>query len=311
MPRRFHFVGSLVLVPAAVLSASFARRAVAGLGVLLSSCYGVVAVWWVASGRADTVTLLALNARVDTVPRYHYIGTLILAVILALVLDQATRRWRLARLVAIALAVWLALAAPQHVATYRSLSAARDTAWHRQVLARIQAAVDAQPDQRVVYLKNRPFQVWGRTYAGIDLPGWAGIYAIAHPQDTESQTLVVSSRMRSFSAPCATSRHPHGRVARRAWRGCRSASLALHSAFRDDGPNGVNPRPEGKKPQRGDYRASALRLRKVSQRRIAECCGERHTAVKTSAALAAFQAGVQAENAGPKRIRVMPKERIG
>jgi hypothetical protein len=189
---RFHFVGSLVLVPVAVLSVSFVarRRAIAGLTVLLVACYGIVAIWWVASGRADTVTLLALNARVDTVPRYHYVGTLILAVILALALEQTTRRWRLARLATIALAVWLAITAPQHVATYRGLSSARERAWHRQVLARIQAEVDAQPDQRVVYLKNRPFRVWGRTYGGIDLPGWAGIYAIAHPQDSESHPLV-------------------------------------------------------------------------------------------------------------------------
>ncbi len=172
-------VGAGVIGTAMTASATLRRRLFASV-LLALAAYAVVA-----AGRAGFWSLFKVPmAKAALVPRYHYVGTLLLAVILSLVLAQLGT-WRILRrlpgrtLAGLALAVTLLTwgrwgTAIDHHDTERAETT--------QMLDTIHAAVAGSAPGSAVYIPNHGFLAAG-WMVGQTFPGWGAIYTVFFPTD--------------------------------------------------------------------------------------------------------------------------------
>ena len=151
------------------------RRQIAACLLLLLACYGMVAL-----GRAYFMAKLPMSTFV-LFSRYHYVGQLVLAILLCILLAGMSpalplrARW-------IALWAWFAVA----IVVYMSYGTAIDTHLEARketenVLASIQAAIEAQPRGEAVYIPNR---VFGQLPLPGMFPGWAAVFTIFYSDNT-------------------------------------------------------------------------------------------------------------------------------
>lgn len=169
--------GLLAVVSLAAFAAgrSDDRRGLAAIVLLLTACYGIIAV-----GRGVFLADLGYQL-MDRFARYHYVGQALLAILVCLLLNQlpAVRHRLTPRLLggayAILLAAWL-LSGP---AIDHHLDTRQKTA---DVLASIRSFVDRTPAGQTVRIKNFVFHPLPirRTI----FPGWAAVFIIFFPENT-------------------------------------------------------------------------------------------------------------------------------
>jgi hypothetical protein len=144
--------------------------------VLLLGCYGTVA-----AGRSYYLSTLSPEFLV-LLSRYHYVGELLLCLILCLALHSllpSPPRWAgralLAAWYGLAFGAWLrwAPAIDQHE------QARNDT---REALTAIRAAIEARAPGETVYIDNRRFE--SLPLPALWFPGWAAVFTIFHPDNS-------------------------------------------------------------------------------------------------------------------------------
>jgi hypothetical protein len=205
---------ALVVVGGLAFASGARRRQLAALLVFAVAAYGIIA-----AGRGMFRTP-ANGAWMAITPRFHYVGTVPLAVALCLALATLAQRFGLGpRLATSALLAWIAVSvlvsARGTIVTRRSpgLVARTETA---RALADIRAAIDAAPPGDAVYLDNRPFRGVGPMLVRAPqlFPGWAGLFTIFFPAN------VVDGRRVFFV-------DPNPEVIAAAEKGRRTASLLV------------------------------------------------------------------------------------
>lgn len=201
----------IALIAAARVAAPATQRRITAVGVLVLACYGIIAVGratWI-SDQMPTRFLIYLMQ-----PHYHYVGQLLLTLLLCLALQ-----WLAARLPAkigtTALIAWYGtamvtqaywpLAIDHHVGERRATE---------RVTTAMRAAIDRQLPGKAVYLDNKPFRP--ALFQPDLFPGWAGVFTIFFPHN------VVDGRPVYF-----VDERPA--VARAALRGQRTRTLIVPS----------------------------------------------------------------------------------
>ena len=177
------------------------RRLLLAFGALSGAVYGVTAL-----GRAALFTIAGFSIdAVATTPRYHYLGTALLVVVLMVALAQglALRRAEAARRPVAA--VWLALLAAAHVAAPAQIDLhdqARDDVIH--ALRQIRKDVLAAGVGSTAIVPNRGFSA-----ATCPFPGVLGVFALYYPGDKVAGRTV---RFRDTPEAAAALRALGGRV---------------------------------------------------------------------------------------------------
>jgi hypothetical protein len=159
------------------------RRRILACALLAGGAYTIIAI-----GRGPL--LPDLSATPDSVarwPRYQYLGTLPLAVILCLIVDWMGARLRVSPHAATALlAVWLMVSGIGYLRSgHRIEHYARDRAAAAAFQSQIIALVDAQPGDAPVYIPNRVFasiDFMGMNWGAF--PGWAAMFIAYFPDNT-------------------------------------------------------------------------------------------------------------------------------
>jgi hypothetical protein len=179
-PASRSLVASFVMAVLAgvLLGDGAARRRIGALASLAVATYALVAV-----GRANVYALLKVDPWVAArVPRYHYVGTIPLALLLVVLVGQAVRRQ--ARVVSGAvLAGWFVAASAAFVRTGWRLEERQPVrAWVAAGMQSIDAHIAAAPVGGDVYIENQraPFYVLGPMLGPAEFPGLAGIFVLAH-----------------------------------------------------------------------------------------------------------------------------------
>lgn len=167
----------LALAATFIWSPSIIRRQVCAFLVLALGIYGIIA-----AGRAG---LLGSNSSWGAAQgRYHYVGTIPLAIVLCLMLARMAGRQRVAALgrwVMLPLWVGLTLFAYSSSPPFDlNVSSRRETA---QLLDTVRAAVAAAPPGGEVYIPNRPFRSGWILPTDRSFPGWAGVFTIFFPSN--------------------------------------------------------------------------------------------------------------------------------
>src|SRR5262245_38049764 len=174
---------ALLAVAGAVWSPSARRRWLVGLGILAAAVYGSVAV-----GRAAVQVMFNQTAIfLAQTPRYHYVATVPLALMLTLAVATLASRLPVAAIVKDALCA--VVVAAGLVAFCRSdwrmklHDGAR--AETRAVLAEASARARFTPVGGTVTLRDRRFNPWGDLGPGILAPGFtsAGVFTLFHDSD--------------------------------------------------------------------------------------------------------------------------------
>jgi hypothetical protein len=184
------FPSPVSLAPVALFTASLvwvawrspaARRPLGACTLLLLAVYGVIA-----AGRARYIGDVPLAFFVAQ-RRYHYVGFLLVAVLVCIVLVDLAARVRLpAALKAAALLVWIGITA----AAYGALRPPIDhhdevRAAVGEVLASIRAQAEDAPAGQPVYVSNRYFDpVPPYLFRFEDFPGWAAVFVVFQPENT-------------------------------------------------------------------------------------------------------------------------------
>jgi hypothetical protein len=151
------------------------RRRLAALTVLLLACYGTVAL-----ARAFFLAHAPEHV-LPTITRYHYIGQLILTIMLCLGLNELAPALP-GRLRTLALVVWYGVAVFGYVRFGTPIDHHLEArAQTEQVREAIRRALDAPPHGPEVYIPNRRF-------AALPLPttmfpGWAAVFTIFYPDN--------------------------------------------------------------------------------------------------------------------------------
>ncbi len=175
-----------------------ARRRIGALASLVVATYALVAV-----GRANVYALLEVQPWVAArVPRYHYVGTIPLALLLVVLVGQAVRRQARVASGAV-LAGWLVAASAAFVRSGWRLEERQPVrAWVAAGMQSIDARIAAAPVGGDVYIENQraPFYVLGPMLGPAEFPGLAGIFVLAHPGN------VVDGRRVHFVEPDAATR---------------------------------------------------------------------------------------------------------
>jgi len=157
------------------------RRQMLGLLVLTLGSYGIIA-----AGRAIFFRLPMMGAAVAQ-PRYHYVGTIPLTVLLCLILDHLGAVVRLSTGARYALlALWIAVTMGSFTYTQRFVDLHQaDRAETDSVLSAVRAAIAAAPRGGDVYIANKPFNSIGHLLVAnqIEFPGWAAVYTIFFPSN--------------------------------------------------------------------------------------------------------------------------------
>jgi hypothetical protein len=155
-----------------------ARRRIGALASVAVAAYALVAV-----GRANVYALLKVDPWVAArVPRYHYVGTIPVALLLVVLVGQAVRG-RAAALSGVVLAGWFAVAGSAFVRTGWRLEERQPVrAWVAAGLQSIDARIAAAPVGGDVYIENQraPFYVLGPMLGAAEFPGLAGLFVLAH-----------------------------------------------------------------------------------------------------------------------------------
>lgn len=166
---------AVALLAACVWGSPTLRRQLLACTVLLLACYGSVAM-------ARTLFLVKTPLSVlPTLTRYHYVGQLILTLMLCLLLNRLAAPLP-AALRLLALLAWFGTA----VAGYARFAvpidhhdkARQDTS---KVLTAFRLAIDKQPLRPSVYIPNRRFAALPLPVSMF--PGWAGVFVIFHPDN--------------------------------------------------------------------------------------------------------------------------------
>jgi hypothetical protein len=167
---------ALGLFAAFYRAAPAVRGRIAACALLLLGCYAAIAV-----GRGLLLSEISVDVFM-ALSRYHYVGQLLLAIILCLLLDEMAPAVP-SRLRTAALVGWFAVAVFVHArfatAIDHHLEARRDT---ERVLAAVQSAAAAAPPAQAVYVTNRSFRALPLPMAMF--PGWAAVFTIFHAGDT-------------------------------------------------------------------------------------------------------------------------------
>lgn len=190
------------------------RRRLLACALLALGTYGIIA-----AARVDYYERFAIDAWVAArTARYHYLGSVPLALMLCVAVGRAGEALQLcpahARLLLLA---WLAATAFLHARFGREIDH-HDTARAEvdRTLGAIRAAVESQPPGRPVYIANRPFRHVGWLVDRERFPGWAAVFVIFFPDD------VVDGRRVYFVEP-----DRDAAAAARSRRGTRIASLVV------------------------------------------------------------------------------------
>lgn len=153
-----------------------ARARIIGLLLFASGCYGIIS-----AGRAT------LRAATVAVPRYHYVGTILLSIVLCCCLAQLTRRLRRTAATEVSLLVGGLLVGA--VLYFRSEPfinlhhQGRNEADH--FITQIRSRVAEAPAGREVHIVNRRFAPasGGWLPNPRNFPGWAGAFVLYFPSN--------------------------------------------------------------------------------------------------------------------------------
>lgn len=178
------------------------RRELLAAGILAAGIYGIIAL-----GRAG---LAAGNLTFQAgQPRYHYAGTVPIAVLLCLAVDQLRRRV-LARVpwAELLLIVWLVAGAIGFARSgWRPDSRARVRQWFEATRRQLEAEIDRAPPGATLHLENGevPSVIRGPAILSYDVPGRAALFVMQYPSD------VVRGRRVRFVEPNRQTREWHAR----------------------------------------------------------------------------------------------------
>ena len=170
---------ALALVLAAMFRASVrTRQRLAAYLILVLGCYAIVA-----TGRGGFYQFLGFPmSTAAMVPRYHYVGAALVAVLLTRAAAElsvpcgyATR--------ALAVAA-LAFTGGFDMAASRAINARLPTPMayeeYRIAISAIEAAIESRPPGSDVHIQNQPFNVG---FGNDAFPGWAGLFVITFDQN--------------------------------------------------------------------------------------------------------------------------------
>jgi hypothetical protein len=148
-------------------------RQMVAFALLTLACYGIIAL-----GRASILAkMVSKDLEAQTV-RYHYVGLLLLTVLVCLLLYRAgSFLGNLSK--GFLLAAWYAVAVVTCVVFPPKIdhhATARKTTM--RVLSAMTRAVHSRPPGRAVYIHNRSF--WPMPFFPDQFPGWAAIFVIFH-----------------------------------------------------------------------------------------------------------------------------------
>jgi hypothetical protein len=181
-------LAALVVVYAAIIVAGFVvadsrtRLRLCAMLVFAAAIYGMIAL-----GRANTYKMFGTAADVAArTGRYHYMGTVPLAMALGLSVAEIGRRARVPQLLpALSLAACLCLLAYSKAVSSWALDERESCrAYVTTALRDLVTTIDAQPANTDVYIPNTPLPVYVTVFMGYDaVPGPAALYALAYPTD--------------------------------------------------------------------------------------------------------------------------------
>lgn len=175
-----------------------ARRSLVAALVLLGGVYGVIA-----AGRGTGM----MRAPADT-PRYHYLGTAALTLLLACavssLLDLRRQRsvpWGLSLAVAYLLATSIAFSRSDFVVDTHVASSG-EVAF---ALGEMQRLAEQEPRGTTVYVFNRPLFAVGPLLVGQTraFPGWAGLFTLVFPGSTAWDRTIRFVGIRASHVPSA------------------------------------------------------------------------------------------------------------
>jgi hypothetical protein len=155
-------------------------RRMAAWALLASVCYGIVAVTrtqYLVEGRADFLTALA---------RYHYLGLVGLAMLLAGVLQRSAAALRPSPALADGLlAAWIAATVVLHFVRPVPLQDQQESRRQTEkTLAAMRAEIESRPRGEAVYIRNRNFPPLPAIAVPFALfPGWAAAFVVFHPEN--------------------------------------------------------------------------------------------------------------------------------
>ncbi len=179
---------AVAVVGALIGGDAIVRRRVVALLAVAAVAYALVA-----AGRAAMLSaVLGSSTTAAATPRYHYLATVPLAAILALVVAAvcdrigAGRRWRNALAGAVIVGVAVGAARRDWQLDHHAEARRETTA----ILANIADDVAREPPGHFVYIPNRNFH--GATIFDQPprLPGWAAIFTIFHPDERMAGRIV-------------------------------------------------------------------------------------------------------------------------
>lgn len=177
-----HIIVTLCLV--GLLAAFFSghgptRRRLAALASLSLATYALVSL-----GRANVNQMFKVDTWVTArMLRYHYAGTIPLALMIVVLLDRATRR-QPALVPAVILGIWFAVATYAFARSpWRIDEFFLVRQWVASALQRIDRDVAGRPAGQDAYVENEPAPgyVLGPMIHSPEFPGLAGIFVLAYP----------------------------------------------------------------------------------------------------------------------------------
>jgi hypothetical protein len=189
-PGRFVDARTWVTIAALVLGLGLAawrgdwktRRTMIAMASLALGVYGVVA-----AGRAHVYIMFHFPiARAAAEPRYHYVGTIPIVILICQVLQQVGRiGWLSALPRGLLLAVGLALQVGAYLlSSFHIEQHAATRTYVTRTFREMQDAVAASPAGTTVYIENGEMQmVLGLPWLRTVLPGRAGLFLFLSPDD--------------------------------------------------------------------------------------------------------------------------------
>lgn len=159
-----------------------ARRPMIACLLLLVAVYGTIAV-----GRAPYFEGEAMEKFLVGQERYHYVGFLFPTLLLCFVLSELGSSPRLpAAFKGVALAAWLALSAAAYARFGLTIDHHdRVRTEVERVLSEIHRKAEETPAGQPVFVTNRYFEpAPPYLFRMEDFPGWAGVFAVFHPENT-------------------------------------------------------------------------------------------------------------------------------
>jgi hypothetical protein len=190
-PGKFVDARTWVMIAALVLGLGLAawrgdwrtRRTMIAMAALAVSVYGVVAV-----GRAHMYIVFAYPlAKAATEPRYHYVGTIPIVILICQVLQQIGRiGWLSAIPRSLLLAVGLSLQMGMYLLSGFQIDQHPSTrAYVTRTFEEMRDAVAASPAGTTVYIENGETQTVLGPMLRMFLPGRAGLFLFLSPDDRQ------------------------------------------------------------------------------------------------------------------------------